>query len=115
MYRRVFDYQPIKSYVHFGFFLVILWAIAVCVAGALTCLPVEKVWNPKIAGSCINIPSYYYGTQIPNILTDAYIVVLPIDGISRLYLPRGQKISLMFIFGLAVLYVDLVPDAVVRR
>ena len=61
----------------------------------------EKIWNPQLPGKCIGLEAFYYGAQIPNVLTDIFIIVIPIHENYQLELPLGQKLSLIGIFGLA--------------
>lgn len=54
-------------------------------------------------GKCFSWSAFYYGTQIPNILTDIYIVVMPLREVFGLRLTRLQKGILVGIFGIATL------------
>lgn len=101
MYWRVFDCRIVRWLVYIGFLLVILWTTAVCLTAAFTCIPIRKMWSPQVDGKCISIAAFYYGVQIPNILTDIYIILLPIYEILQLDLERYQKVSLIGIFGMA--------------
>ena len=101
MYWRVFQCREVRLLTTLGFIVVGMWAIAVCVTGGLTCIPMEKIWNPALPGKCIDLEAFYYGVQIPNVLTDIYIIIIPIHEIYQLDLPFGQKLSLIGIFGLA--------------
>lgn len=103
MYWRVFQCREVRILTTIGFVAVALWTLAVCITAGLTCIPVQKMWMPQIEGTCINLPAFYYGVQIPNILTDIYIILIPTHEILKLDLPIGQKISLIGIFGLATL------------
>lgn len=105
MYWRVFPCKEVRILVQIGFAVVGVWAIATCVTGALICIPVQKMWMPQIEGACLDIAQFYYGIQIPNILTDIYIILVPIHEVYKLDLPKVQKLSLVCIFGLAVLTV----------
>lgn len=103
MYWRVLPSANVRRNVYICGGIVLLWTVAVCITGAIACLPVYKIWTPGIEGTCINWAAFYYGMQIPNILTDIYIVVIPIREIFGLGLTSVQKYSLMGIFGIATL------------
>lgn len=83
--------------------IVILWCFGVCLIGGVACIPLEKLWNPAIPGGCIDLAKFYYGLQIPNIVTDAVILALPMKHVWNLQVPRAQKIMLTGIFCLGAL------------
>lgn len=90
--------------VRMGGIIVSAWAISACVASALICIPFHKLWTPGVAGTCINFRAYYVGLQIPNVLTDIFIVVIPLREVFGLTMTRTQKHILVGIFGIAALY-----------
>lgn len=103
LYRRIFIFPKFK---HFGFVLgvvVVVWCAAVCVASILICIPLDKAWDPTVTGACINLPKFFYGIQIPNVVTDVLILVLPLPAIARLQLPFGKKMGLMGLFAVGIL------------
>lgn len=69
-----------------------------------------KLWNPTLEGSCINLIPFYYGLQIPNIVTDLLIIIVPIREILLLELTPKLKIgaSAMFLLGMITLIFDIV-------
>lgn len=77
---------------------VILWALSVCVVGILLCLPVNKFWDPTVPGSCLDSAQYYYGQQIPNILTDAVLLMMPLKCVWALPISRTQRVLLSGVF-----------------
>jgi hypothetical protein len=85
------------------------WAIILSFVGAFICNPVQKAWNPQLPGTCLDLVSFYYGLQIPNIVTDIIILVMPIKVILNLPLSKPQKVSLLGIFAVGGLYA-LLPE-----
>lgn len=83
--------------------MTLAWVVAVVIANSLACVPVQRIWNFTIEGKCFSWPGFYYGTQIPNILTDVYIIVIPLREVFGLSLTRLQKGVLVGIFGIATL------------
>jgi hypothetical protein len=73
--------------------------LAVC----FTCIPTEKLWNPTIPGGCTDLGKFYYGLQIPIIVTDAAILVMPMHTVWGLPISRAQKTGLSIIFVLGFL------------
>jgi hypothetical protein len=103
MYLRLFPRHSTRMQCFAVGFVVILWGLAITSACAVTCLPVSKVWNPARPGKCIDLTALYYGAQIPNIITDALLILIPIKPISVLKLPSVQKRALYVVFGLGTL------------
>lgn len=70
----------------------------------------EKNWYPQVEGTCIPIVPFYYGLQIPNILTDLLIIVVPIREVLRLQLNKRLKTGAvsMFALGIITLVFDIV-------
>lgn len=84
--------------------IVFLWGFGVCLISAVTCIPFRKLWMPTIPGGCINLPKLYYGSQIPNIVTDAIILVMPMNVVWNLHVSKARKSLLLGIFALGFLY-----------
>ncbi len=57
----------------------------------------------------------WYSTSAFAIITDIAIIALPINEIRRLQLPRVQKLMLMFLFSLGLLYVFSTDIALMQR
>lgn len=89
--------------------IVFLWGFGVIVISGATCIPFQKLWMPTIPGGCINLPKLYYGSQIPNIVTDAIILVMPVKVVWNLHVSKTRKYLLLGIFTLGLLYATLQP------
>ncbi|RAK99578.1 uncharacterized protein BO80DRAFT_119173 [Aspergillus ibericus CBS 121593] len=110
LYKRIFSIRPMILAANTVGALVILWCFGVCLIGTVTCIPLQKLWDPSIPGGCINLAKFYYGLQIPNIVTDAVILVLPMKHVWELQVPRSQKVMLtgIFLLGALTLAFDIV-------
>ncbi|KAJ5339665.1 hypothetical protein N7452_006393 [Penicillium brevicompactum] len=110
LYRRLFPIKSMKVAVNVTSLIVILWAACGILAGCFTCIPTEKLWNPMIEGGCMNLSKFYYGLQIPNIATDAIILVMPMPVVWKLPISKAQKMGLsaIFVLGLLTLAFDIV-------
>ena len=62
------------------------------------CVPVSGYWNKKIPAKCINDDQFFISSSIVNIITDFFLILLPIPYIWRLHRTTPQKIALAGIF-----------------
>ncbi|KAI5195556.1 hypothetical protein E4T39_08173 [Aureobasidium subglaciale] len=92
-YKRLFPNRDFKMMANVIITIMIMWCTAIMFTGTFMCTPIRKAWEPTISGTCISLVSFYYGMQIPNVITDAMILLLPFREIQRLELPGKQKIG----------------------
>ncbi|KAL9614954.1 MAG: hypothetical protein Q9167_000596 [Letrouitia subvulpina] len=85
--------------------IVTAWGIAVILVSIFQCTPVDGFWNrvkippPSPPPKCIvNEYAFFVGIAVPNIVTDAALLALPIPYIWRLHRSQSQKIALAGIF-----------------
>ncbi|KAI9717115.1 MAG: hypothetical protein M1828_007448 [Chrysothrix sp. TS-e1954] len=97
--------------------IIVAWGIACCLVGLLACLPIHKSWDPTTPGHCINLQHYYYGLQIPNIVTDFAILGLPFYPIWKLHLPTEKKVLMsgVMCIGLLTCIFDIIRLVVLVR
>ena len=100
-------YMKISVWVIAG--VTVAWGIAICLVGIFACVPVHKFWQPLTPGNCINQYRYYYGLQIPNIVTDFAILVLPFKEIYALALPFTRLLQVGGVLTLGIVYVPFYP------
>ncbi|KAJ5543393.1 hypothetical protein N7535_005821 [Penicillium sp. DV-2018c] len=124
LYKRLFAIRYMNIAVNIMFGFVSLWVVGVYTAGALLCIPVNKFWDPSVPGACLDAAKFYYGLQIPNILSDLIILVMPMKVVWSLPIAKTQKLLLSGVFlvgGLTLVFdifrlqamirlVDLGPD-----
>ncbi|KAB8242391.1 hypothetical protein BDV35DRAFT_28515 [Aspergillus flavus] len=110
LYKRLFSTPRMIFAANIVAGFVILWWLSVCVVGILLCLPVNKFWDPTVPGSCLDSAQYYYGQQIPNILTDAVLLVMPLKFVWALPISKTQRLLLsgVFVTGGLTLIFDIV-------
>lgn len=77
--------------------------IAVFLATVLQCIPINKTWQPELAGTCIDRRILFTVLSSFNIATDILIIALPLRIFIDLKIPRRTKIALMLIFLLGFL------------
>ncbi|KAF2795116.1 hypothetical protein K505DRAFT_407146 [Melanomma pulvis-pyrius CBS 109.77] len=77
----------------------------ICVICCLTqCIPIYKMWDftGLVEGKCINTTALFYFTSSFNIVTDIWILALPIKTLMSIQRPRREKLALVFIFSLGI-------------
>ncbi|KAJ5747170.1 uncharacterized protein N7511_008866 [Penicillium nucicola] len=110
LYRRLFPVKSMKYAVNIVGMVVILWAACGILAGCFICIPTEKLWHPMMQGGCMNLSKFYYGLQIPNIATDAIILIMPMHIVWNLPISKAQKVGLsgIFVLGFLTLIFDII-------
>ena len=99
LYHRLFssDKRLRTRVIVVGVFCL-LWFIAATVAVSLKCMPIEKSWNPRMAGTCYNFQVFIVAIECPNSFLDFVIVALPVGVIRGLHLPLSRKVLICLIF-----------------
>ncbi|KAG0157579.1 hypothetical protein PDIDSM_4764 [Penicillium digitatum] len=110
LYRRLFPVKTMKFAVHVVSLIVTIWASCGILAGCFACIPTEKLWHPMLEGGCIDLSKFYYGLQVPNIATDAIILLMPMHIVWNLPIAKAQKLGLsgIFILGFLALIFDII-------
>lgn len=78
------------------------WAI---VSGFVNCIPVAKFWNHELPGNCLDFEAIWFFNAAMNITTDIALLLLPMPLLSKLQLPRMQKLALIGVFAIGILVV----------
>ncbi|MCJ1354700.1 MAG: hypothetical protein MMC33_004689 [Icmadophila ericetorum] len=97
-YRRIFPIPKLKITLFIIGGCVLAWQIGVLVSFILQCIPVEKAWNLGSEGHCSDPGHLFWGTSIPNIITDFVLLTLPMPLVWKLQLSMPQKIGLTATF-----------------
>ncbi|KAJ4421066.1 hypothetical protein N0V82_003970 [Gnomoniopsis sp. IMI 355080] len=99
MYYRIFDLSRSgKVYlVAIGSF-VVLWSVISTFLFVLTCIPLQKLWQPKLTGSCLSLVVRWYANAVSTVLADLMIIFLPITQVFRMTLSRMEKIAVTLVF-----------------
>ncbi|KLU91064.1 hypothetical protein MAPG_09587 [Magnaporthiopsis poae ATCC 64411] len=81
--------------VHAVFFLVCF------IIFMFECQPLEKVWDVTgtVKGTCINNTAFFYASSGFHIMTDVWILLLPIHTLKKIRRPRREKAALFCVFG----------------
>ncbi|KAF2838202.1 hypothetical protein M501DRAFT_1011818 [Patellaria atrata CBS 101060] len=77
--------------------------VIICIIVCLTqCIPLHKFWDltGTVQGSCINSLVFFYFTSSFNIVTDIWILALPIKTLLSIQRPTREKLALYLVFGM---------------
>lgn len=85
----------------------IVW-VSVCgimtfCAALFFCFPVSKAWDDSVPGWCVNRPALNYSVAGFNILNDIMLLIIPLPFLTKLQLPRKQRIILISVFACGLL------------
>lgn len=103
LYHRTFPVRSVRICTYIVGVIVLVWTVVCCTAGAVVCVPLEKLWNSTIDGSCFDLSKFYVGIQIPNVVTDVAIFIIPLPVVRSLPLPTHERWSLVAIFGVGLM------------
>lgn len=67
----------------------------------MECIPLRALWDFTVKGHCISTNKTFLGNAIPNVITDAILLAMPLPFLFGLHVSRSQKVALVGIFALA--------------
>lgn len=80
--------------------------LAGIITSLASCHPFSARWDPALFQThCIDAPRFWEGTSVPNVVTDAVMLALPLPTVWRLHIDTKQKIALSAVFALGSLSV----------
>ncbi|KAL4923151.1 uncharacterized protein BDV17DRAFT_285636 [Aspergillus undulatus] len=78
--------------------IIIIYGLWTVVSAFVNCLPVNSFWDSEVKGKCIPKAFLWFFNGGWNIATDLAILVLPIPVLSRLRLPKRQRVGVILVF-----------------
>lgn len=106
MYTRIFPTRGFRIAALVLGSVSVSWVIAIICVSVFQCTPIEKIWDPNVPGTCINLKGSFIGNAIPNILTDVAILSLPVKIVWGLHASVVHRLSVSFVFLLGSWYVE---------
>ncbi|EFQ36740.1 hypothetical protein CGRA01v4_08471 [Colletotrichum graminicola] len=97
-YYRVLAVNKMKKIFIGAMVFVGAWSVSQMMGMIFICWPIAAFWDKSIPGTCLPNFPLWYSNAAGNIFTDILVLLLPLPGISRLKLRRGQKYVLLGIF-----------------
>lgn len=98
MYLRLSPDRVFRRAVHTLLAITSLYAIAYILMSIFLCIPVSAQWDLDITGKCVDRFSLMMTLSIANIVIDMAILLLPVEVLIPLQMPRMQKASLLVLF-----------------
>ncbi len=109
LYRHLFTSARLRKVIDITIIYSVLWGISFIGVAIFSCRPLHAFWDFELQGLpgtyCINNRAWYLGQAVPNILSDILVLAMPIQQVLKLKLDNRSRLSLVFIFGLGLLYV----------
>jgi hypothetical protein len=103
-FERVFSPSPKLRYLtRGGMAAILIFYIIIFFRSIFLCDPVQKAYNPALPGHCLKFEILPYTTGVFNIISDFYILFLPLPFIWRLKLETSRKLRLMAVFSVGLL------------
>ncbi|KAF7936256.1 uncharacterized protein EAE98_002475 [Botrytis deweyae] len=82
--------------------ICVAWWIAFFGGTMGDCVPLDKLWNPMLAGKCVDQNKACGSTGIAHIIIDLIILSLPMPVIWQLRMAKARKLQISFIFALGL-------------
>ncbi len=77
-YHRFSHFPRYRIALYVTMALASMFGIGAIIANSLMCVPLPKLWNPSIPGSCIDIGAFFISTGAISIAFDAALLLIPI-------------------------------------
>lgn len=113
-YLRIFTTRTFRIIIYTLMAIVLLTLITTAVVSLNLCHPFAFNWDRTIPGGhCVNEVVFFEWASFPNVVTDVFMLFLPMPTVWSLHAPRNMKISLtiMFLLGSLGLIASIVRFA----
>jgi hypothetical protein len=92
--KRIFHIKKrFVASIHGLVLVLALYYIAITLVKIFICKPVEKFWNPKISGRCLNTNVIFVSDCVISLITDVVILVSPLPVIWGLQMDLKHKLG----------------------
>jgi hypothetical protein len=103
-YLRIFNIDRFTKWaLWFGVCACSIFYIITFFVDMFRCKPVASAWNPTIKGKCMSYAAFPWATGIFNMISDFYILALPLPPILRMNMALSRRLRIASIFGLGLL------------
>ena len=99
LYLRIFNDKFYRKACWFVIIFLLGNMVAIMVSAQVECFPIEYIWDKSIEGGrCFNQVLWYQLANIPNVLADLMILVLPIPTVWGLSTTAERKAGIAAVF-----------------
>ena len=99
LYLRIFTRHQCRIFIYILIAVVGCNWLAYAIATTFECRPVAYQWNKTIPnGTCFDQKTFYRLANVPNIVTDAGMLILPLPLVWQLKAPKAQKAGVLIVF-----------------
>lgn len=106
LYIRVLTYDYARRAAYLVLAIVVIYNVLGFISSMTLCIPIEALWDPSVPGKCHAGPVYMWLAIGFHIGTDFLIFLLPIPVVLRMTVSLKQKLILILIFSLGLLYAN---------
>jgi hypothetical protein len=99
LYMRVFTLQ-LRGWVYGVGGIVIVWALVFNFLFIFLCDPISQQWTVERVGHCMDQILLLKALILTNMITDIFIVLLPIRSVWKLQMRKTEKLAVLACFGL---------------
>jgi hypothetical protein len=103
MYYRIFWFPYFKRWAYIIGTFIVAWAICITFLNLFICVPLQKLWYPKLPGRCINQVGTWLAHSSATICIDLATLILPIPQVWKLKMRKSEKVALTTVFCLGFL------------
>lgn len=98
LYLRIFITAPYRIACYaLAAVLTANW-LAATVAGFLSCIPLNYLWDRTVTGHCFNINAWFRWSSLTNVITDVIMLILPLPVVWKIQTSRKVKLGLSLTF-----------------
>lgn len=92
-----------KWSIYAGIFAVLGLYTGLFFSTVFECTPIRKSWNVLTPSHCLKPKGLPYASGAINVVSDIYVLLLPIPCIWGLNMNLGRKLRVLSVFGLGIL------------
>lgn len=95
-----FSRKELRKIIWTTIVLISMIAVGFTFSTIFQCIPVERAWNKKVPGHCVNNSAFRWSWAAINTITDLWVWMLPTPSLWLLHMAKPHKIALMGVFSL---------------
>lgn len=98
LYLRIFPTPRFRQFCWGGIVFISCMGVANTLVAIFACNPVQGFYDMSVPSTCINDVQFYWATAVLNVVTDLYILLLPMPMVWGLQTTLKRKLAIAMIF-----------------